>query len=210
MCDIMSDMESKKQKKRNALLDSAYELFTTIGYKHTTISKIVRLAGVGKGTFYLYFKDKDDIRSALIIRQSRVILNEAVNTLKREPDVGEKSFADKIVYITDYIVDYMSHDIAQLQFLSKYLSRGLFPTGGEANSKTQEEAQIFREYIESELEYSGIMLKDPRTVMFTIIELVSSTCYNVILNGEPVTLGEYKPYLYRCVRLLVNDAIENG
>jgi AcrR family transcriptional regulator len=206
----MGDMESKKQQKRNALLDSAYELFTTIGYKHTTISRIVRLAGVGKGTFYLYFKDKEDIRSALIIRQSRVILNEAVNALKREPDADEKSFADKIVYITDYIVDYMSHDIAQLQFVSKYLSRGLFPADADEHSKTHEEAMIFRDYIERGLELDGIKLDNVRTVIFTIIELVSSTCYNVILNGEPVTLGEYKPYLYRCVRLLVNDAIENG
>lgn len=206
----MGDMESKKQQKRNALLDSAYELFTTIGYKHTTISRIVRLAGVGKGTFYLYFKDKEDIRSALIIRQSRVILNEAVNALKREPDADEKSFTDKIIYITDYIVDYMSHDIAQLQFVSKYLSRGLFPADADENSKTHEEAMIFRDYIERGLEHDGIKLDNVKTVIFTIIELVSSTCYNVILNGEPVTLGEYKPYLYRCVRLLVNDAIENG
>ena len=34
--------EIKKRKKRNALLDSAYELFTTVGYTKTTVLQIAR------------------------------------------------------------------------------------------------------------------------------------------------------------------------
>ena len=44
-------------------------------------------------------------------------------------------------------------------------------------------------------------------VVYTILELINSTCYNIILNGTPVTIGEYKPYLYRCIRLLIDDAV---
>ena len=39
---------------------TAFELFTTKGLTKTTISDIVDQAGVAKGTFYLYFKDKYD------------------------------------------------------------------------------------------------------------------------------------------------------
>ena len=39
---------------------------TTKGLAKTTISDIVENAGVAKGTFYLYFKDKYDIRNKLI------------------------------------------------------------------------------------------------------------------------------------------------
>ena len=47
-------------------INTAFELFTTKGTNQTTISDIVNKAGVAKGTFYLYFKDKYDIRNKLV------------------------------------------------------------------------------------------------------------------------------------------------
>ena len=46
-------------------------------------------------------------------------------------------------------------------------------------------------------------------MIFTIVELINSTCHNVILMGEPVTYSDYKPYLFRTIRLIIEDAI-NG
>lgn len=51
----------KKKQKKESLLNTAFELFLTKGLAKTTISDIVEKAGVAKGTFYLYFKDKYDI-----------------------------------------------------------------------------------------------------------------------------------------------------
>ena len=62
----MGKLESNKKKKKNALYTTAFDLFTTKGIAKTTISDIVESAGVAKGTFYLYFKDKYDIRNKLI------------------------------------------------------------------------------------------------------------------------------------------------
>ena len=50
-----------KEKKRTDILDAAYELFTTLGFARTTILGIALKAGVGKGTFYLYFDSKEDV-----------------------------------------------------------------------------------------------------------------------------------------------------
>ena len=54
----MGKLELNKKKKKDALFNTAFELFTTKGLTKTTISDIVNQAGVAKGTFYLYFKDK--------------------------------------------------------------------------------------------------------------------------------------------------------
>ena len=59
----MGKLELNKKKKKDALFNTAFELFTTKGLTKTTISDIVDQAGVAKGTFYLYFKDKYDIRN---------------------------------------------------------------------------------------------------------------------------------------------------
>ena len=58
----MGRLDEKKKKKRIALLDAAYDLFTSKGVAETSISDIVQRAEMAKGTFYLYFKDKNEIQ----------------------------------------------------------------------------------------------------------------------------------------------------
>ena len=50
-----------KKEKENKLMEKALKLFTEKGVNNTSIQDIADEAGVGKGTFYLYFKDKYDI-----------------------------------------------------------------------------------------------------------------------------------------------------
>ena len=54
----MGKVEHNKRQKRDSLLDSAFSLFINNGFTKTSISDIVKQAGVAKGTFYLYFRDK--------------------------------------------------------------------------------------------------------------------------------------------------------
>ena len=65
----MGKAETTKQKKRESLLNTAFDLFTTKGINNTSIADIVEAAGVAKGTFYLYFKDKYDINSKLLVHK---------------------------------------------------------------------------------------------------------------------------------------------
>ena len=61
----MGKLENNKQQKRTSLLDTAFKLFTTQGVSKTSIAEISQKAGIAKGTFYLYFKDKYEISSFL-------------------------------------------------------------------------------------------------------------------------------------------------
>ena len=51
----------------------------------------------------------------------------------------------------------------------------------------------------------NIPLKNPDVTLFMIIELVSSTCFNSILYGEPLPIDEYKPILYDTIKKLINN-----
>ena len=66
----MGKIELNKLQKQTSLLNTAYELFTTKGVNKTSIAEISKAAGIAKGTFYLYFKDKYDIRNKLISHES--------------------------------------------------------------------------------------------------------------------------------------------
>lgn len=55
-----SDPEARRARRRQ-LLGAARHLFLAKGFSHTSVSAIVREAGVAQGTFYLYFKGKQDL-----------------------------------------------------------------------------------------------------------------------------------------------------
>jgi AcrR family transcriptional regulator len=51
----------KKLNKRKAIAKSTCDLFITKGFVNISISEIAKVAGIGKGTIYEYFTNKEDI-----------------------------------------------------------------------------------------------------------------------------------------------------
>ena len=120
----MGKVDVNKQMKESSLLKTAFEYFTTKGFSKTSISDIVSKAGVAKGTFYLYFRDKTDIRDALIRAKASKLLQDAYESMEAQRnDPGEAmDAADKFIYIIDHIVASVAKDSYFVKFISKHLS----------------------------------------------------------------------------------------
>ena len=57
---------AKGRDTRQRILAAAEVLFASLGYNAASVSKITEQAGVGQGTFYLYFASKLDLFDALV------------------------------------------------------------------------------------------------------------------------------------------------
>ena len=57
---------TRERDKRAALLRAARDVLVEEGYHHAKIDEIAQRAGVAKGTYYLYFKDKRAIFAELV------------------------------------------------------------------------------------------------------------------------------------------------
>ena len=195
----MGKLDSKKKQKQESLFNTAFELFTTKGLSKTSISDIVNKAGVAKGTFYLYFKDKYDIRNKLISHKSSEIFSKAVADLDKQK--GKLSFEDQLIFVIDHIVGQLNENKSLLNFISKNLSWGIFK---DALTTPLIAGDVdFKQVYESMIKNAGCKFKNPEVMLFMIIELVSSTCYSVILYNEPISFDEYKPYLHEAVRKII-------
>ena len=49
------------EEKRNRFLDAAWEEFTRVRYTDVSINKIILKARIPRGSFYQYFRDKEDL-----------------------------------------------------------------------------------------------------------------------------------------------------
>lgn len=196
----MGKIELNKRQKKEALFNTAFDLFTTKGLTKTTISDIVNQAGVAKGTFYLYFKDKYDIRNKLITHKTRELFLSAHAALM-ESSLTE--FEDQLQFIFEYIIEKLEANRSLLLFISKNLSWGVFR--GALEEKAGEDESPFYEYYLRLLSKSGKTYAHEELMLFTIIELVSSTCHNCILYEQPVPMKEYKPYLYHSIQGILHS-----
>ena len=60
-------LSSRGAKTRTRLLEAAETVFAELGYHDASIVKITEAAGVGQGTFYLYFASKKEIFDELVL-----------------------------------------------------------------------------------------------------------------------------------------------
>lgn len=189
----MGKLDEKKRQKRESLLVSAFSLFTSKGINDTSISDIVKHANMAKGTFYLYFKDKFDIRDKLIAAKATQLFREAAEKVYHEKNIN--TLEEKVVYIADSVINQLDADKLLLKFISKNLSWGVFRNILESASEETGGYSFYDGY-KALLKESGRTFRNPDLLLYMIVELISSTCYHVILQQEPVTLDELKPELY--------------
>lgn len=188
----------QKNEKENRLLDTAFKLFTEKGIKGTSIQEIVDNANVAKGTFYLYFKDKYEIRDVLIAKKSKKLFTDALTKMRKN---YIQDFADQIIFIVNYVIDELSKNQLLLKFISKNLSWGVYNETILKLYDKQEETEdgLYSLFLKG-VEENDISLKNPKVTLFMIIELVSSTCFDAILYQNPLPIEEYKPFLYEAIR----------
>ena len=186
-------ISEKKRKKEIELYSAAYDLFTTKGINSTIIDDIVKKAGVAKGTFYLYFKDKYDILHKLILNKSNKIIREAIEETKLQTI---EKFEDKIIYFIDYIINYFKENTLMLKLIDKNFSWGLYRKAIMKPNQYEEVQEIVKFFIEGLIE-KGMDKDEAEVTLFMIIELTSSVCYSTIILEEPGNIDNIKPILFK-------------
>ncbi|MCI8427043.1 MAG: TetR/AcrR family transcriptional regulator [Lachnospira sp.] len=199
----MGKIEINKKAKMTSLLDAAYKLFTTQGVNKTSVSEISKESGIAKGTFYLYFKDKYDIRNKLISHESSKLFTAAKTELLHYQKDHNISFEDQIIFIVDHIVNALNANQSLLTFISKNLSWGIFKQALTSNISDND--INFKHVFESMINECEQPIYEPEVMIFMITELVSSTIYSAILYKEPVDLEHLKPHLYSAIRGIIQS-----
>ena len=195
---FMGKAEENKRQKKDALMHGAFDLFTTKGIANTSIAEIAEKAGVGKGTFYSYFKDKGDIHDRLVVRISSEVFTKAKTALDQ---TSLDTLEDQVLFIADNIIDQLKNDRLTTRFISKNLSWGVFQT---FMSTTADTASVdFNRIFQDAFNRSPVKYKDPFLLIYMIIELVNGTCYSAILYQKPKPVDKLKPDLYEAIRAIM-------
>jgi len=120
----MARITKEYHERKNEILDFAQELFFTKGYEQTTVEAIIQKVEVSKGTFYYYFKSKEDLLDKLAYRMGKKILEE----IKKIVEKDDLSAIDKLnqAYAVAGSVKLENIELLKVLLKAFYNDRNLF------------------------------------------------------------------------------------
>ncbi|HJX47960.1 MAG TPA: TetR/AcrR family transcriptional regulator [Gaiellaceae bacterium] len=135
-------LSSKGVATRQKLLDAAEQVFAELGYHDASIVKITEAAGVGQGTFYLYFSSKQEIFDELVRDLNRRIRH----TLKEASSQGKDRLEAELLGFDAFFRFTRDHPglygiIRQAEFVSPKMFRYHYDTMSEGYIEGLREAK---------------------------------------------------------------------
>lgn len=106
--------QSVTQQKHDSILDAARSVFSRDGYSESSVEDVAAEAGIAKGTVYLYFKSKEDLYLAAVLRDFRALSNYARAEMDRAPRLKEK--------VEAFLRVRLEYGLAHRDFLRIYLT----------------------------------------------------------------------------------------
>ena len=197
----MPSIAENKHRKRCNILDAALELFTSKSVSETAIDDVVKLAGVAKGTFYLYFRDKYDLLDQIVLYRTADIFTDAYKKLLVINKHSVMNIPEQFIFVADYITDYLKKNKKVTALIAGRLSVCFSDKGYSMNSTLKDVHEYFTSLI-TDLNYSK---EEAQKRLFIIIDMISSVSCDAILSEKPFTLDEIMPSVYDVLNLILSE-----
>jgi AcrR family transcriptional regulator len=125
----MSPRKVDKKEKRREVAHACSQVIREVGMKNFTIAQVATAAGIGKGTVYEYFKNKEDIIFEIINISIEVYHNRFLESIK-----NVSSTKEKIKHFFNIVLDDDEETQAHFNGYKDFLSVVL----GDENSEMKE------------------------------------------------------------------------
>ena len=136
----MSALIVDKEKKREDIVLAALAVFAEKGFSKTTIKDIAEQAGIGKGTIYEYFNDKDEI-----IHNSFFYFQKFFEFDIQETLLSEKDGASKLTAVIKSILKIINGEYGKyLDLMFDFWAEGI--KGHSKNVMISEMNRFYKSY----------------------------------------------------------------
>ncbi|TYR78987.1 TetR/AcrR family transcriptional regulator [Priestia megaterium] len=100
--------------RKQSVVDAASKSFSLFGYKATTMDQVAKLANVGKGTIYTFFKNKEELFDEIVSRMIREMIDEAEKVI-----VPDRSFFENAQSAMYRILEFRSEHQLMLKLVQE-------------------------------------------------------------------------------------------
>jgi len=106
-----------KEQKRKDIALACSDLIHDLGIKKITVAQVAKTAGIGKGTVYEYFENKEDIIFEIINIHIEEYHNKFLESIK-----DLKSTREKVFHFFNFVIDNSEENLKHFNGYKEYLS----------------------------------------------------------------------------------------
>ena len=179
--------QKTKEAKRQLILDTAVKVFAAKGYHNTTVKDIVDEASVSVGSFYFYFKSKEDLFAELYTNIVERFHTAIMNVLDDENFSLLKNFT--LAMMANLWLYEQNRDISKIMLLEAAIINPEFQR--VRNNSVKESAQEMAAWFERFKLHNVVNIPDTK-----VAALIYAGSYYYLINewlesDENIPITEY-------------------
>lgn len=185
--------------KRSDIMLAALEVFQKKGLEKTSVRDIMKEAGYGLGTFYLYYADKNDLMQRIVLDKSMEIIIQA------EANCSGDDPVQRYISFVDYIIDYLVANPFELELMSQNITWALYTK--IENDERLKEADSTLQFILNKYEnlFSHTFSQSQKLYILSLtLEIMMSTCKSALMEESILSIDEMKPVLFTVITKMFN------
>lgn len=171
--------------RKKLILEAAAKSFSLYGYKATTMDQVAKLANVGKGTIYTFFKTKEEL------------FEEIINTLIGDIRFEVESVLDESASILENVNSVLvrvhafrdSHQLT-IKLIQEERDMGTQTVVDAMQKVEQSIVQYMKAIIQKAIDKGEIKACDPEVTAFVMLKMYFSLVIDWQRNHPPLTKEE--------------------
>ncbi len=168
--------------RRKMIVEAATKSFSLFGYKATTMDQVARLANVGKGTIYTFFKNKEELFEEIISTLVKVMIAEADAVI--QPNLP---FTENVHRALTRILVFRSQHQLMIKLIQEEAEMGTLAVSEKLQHVENEIIAYLRQKIEIAISKGAIPAADPEITSFLLLKMYIALLSDWERNHEPLS-----------------------
>ncbi|MGJ7919439.1 TetR/AcrR family transcriptional regulator [Neobacillus sp. LXY-4] len=168
--------------RRQMIIDAATKSFSLFGYKATTMDQVAKLANVGKGTIYTFFKNKEELFDEIItglINEMRAAADESF-----DPSLTFHEVVHRALF---KMIEFRNKHQLMIKLFQEEREMGT-PAVEEVIQKVESTIiNYIKEKLENGVKRGEIQVCDPEITAFIIIKFYIALIFDWEKKHEPLS-----------------------
>lgn len=173
--------QTRSTNTKEKIVEAAERYYCQNGYYASSVQKLANAAGVSIGSFYFYFKDKDELLIEVYRRQHERFIRTIGNALDRT----EQYKSDRKAWLHAFILDLLESygNSGKLRIELKALNYENPQIAEQRKMVKNQAVEMMMESIGGSLMMRDLKVKHPQIALLFIIDMVDAT-YDRISGGD--------------------------
>ena len=195
---------SKKLEKKMKIIDTAFSLFREHSVNATAVDDIVKAAGIARGTFYLYFKDKSDLLEQIILYKSTEYMKTVLKSTLSDPMLENGDFYERVRTFLNCYIDFLIANKEILPVMEKNLSSCIKHLPEFYDSEI---ADIYRSLIDRMVSL-GYTPENAHITTLIIVDMTGNVCSDAIMYEKPFPIEKIRDIVVSsAISVIRNNAL---